>query len=246
MSIKIYNAFKFDKDIEEIHRWFMNEIRPVALKEAQRMAAAKSIRRTVFDFDDLYYRGQVEDDDAPDTFHRIFMNVSFEVESDARKNSEGTVELVLFPFEGNVYGIPFGMLSSYKDVSWIKEFGYWDNTDPDETATEEEWAERRRVWKAVLVGEGKSGIPGECGLTLSSNLSFYLQLAKDDWDTHFPTDAERRKRIAQKMVAEEKGVLKMPPKSIPSEYSRILMDNAGEIDERAKSVVILPKEKLIS
>ena len=32
---------------------------------------------------------------------------------------------------------------------YIKDFAYWDNTDPDEEVSEEEWEERERVWDSI-------------------------------------------------------------------------------------------------
>jgi len=43
-------------------------------------------------------------------------------------------------------------------------YGYWDNTDPDEETTEEEWSKRKEDWEKILLGEGLSGIPKKEGL----------------------------------------------------------------------------------
>ena len=32
----------------------------------------------------------------------------------------------------------------------VEYFGYWNNTDPDESCTEEEWAEREETWERCL------------------------------------------------------------------------------------------------
>lgn len=43
----------------------------------------------------------------------------------------------------------------------IEEYGYWNNTDPPEGVTDEEWAQREQDWNQALPGPG---IPSRCGL----------------------------------------------------------------------------------
>lgn len=62
-------------------------------------------------------------------------------------------EIAFYFFEGKVYGSTF--LDSYSirktliEKGYIKDFSYWDNTDPDEEVSEEEWNERQRVWDSI-------------------------------------------------------------------------------------------------
>lgn len=59
-------------------------------------------------------------------------------------------EIGFFFFEGKVYGSTFldnyGIRKILIEKGYIKDFAYWDNTDPDETVSDEEWNERQRVW----------------------------------------------------------------------------------------------------
>lgn len=61
-------------------------------------------------------------------------------------------EIAFYFFEGKVYGSTF--LDSYAirktliEKGYIKDFAYWDNTDPDEEVSKKEWNERQRVWDA--------------------------------------------------------------------------------------------------
>ena len=45
-------------------------------------------------------------------------------------------------------------------------FGYWNNVDPDEKCSEVQWEDRKRLWNEVLL-EGKNGIPGQHGFTIT-------------------------------------------------------------------------------
>ena len=38
----------------------------------------------------------------------------------------------------------------FKNIPEIEFYGYWDNVDPDETCTHEQWEERRKDWEDVL------------------------------------------------------------------------------------------------
>ena len=61
-------------------------------------------------------------------------------------------QIAFYFFEGKVYGSTF--LDNYAirrtliEKGYIKDFAYWDNTDPDEEVSKKEWNERQRVWDA--------------------------------------------------------------------------------------------------
>lgn len=76
-------------------------------------------------------------------------------------------EVCLFLIGDKVLGMPFGeareydaMLSAMDDYAY---YGYWDNSDEDESCTEEEWNQRRDDWNIALPG---IGIPNENGMTV--------------------------------------------------------------------------------
>lgn len=62
-------------------------------------------------------------------------------------------EITFFFFEGKVYGSTFndnyGIRKTLIEKGYVKDFAYWDNTDPDEEVSEEEWNERQRVWDSI-------------------------------------------------------------------------------------------------
>lgn len=62
-------------------------------------------------------------------------------------------DIAFFFFEGKVYGEIFndnyGIRKTLIEKEYIKDFAYWDNTDPDEEVSEEEWEERERVWDSI-------------------------------------------------------------------------------------------------
>lgn len=65
--------------------------------------------------------------------------------------------------------------SSYVEVAMadgiVRDYGYWDNVDPDEGLSEEQWELRRLDWGRALSRPGRPDFdlsPVEAGLTISS------------------------------------------------------------------------------
>ena len=65
---------------------------------------------------------------------------------------------------------PLIMLFGKKDRRWIKklidsgvaeDYGYWDNTDPQESLTEDQWEARRLDWGTALCADTVSDPPDE-------------------------------------------------------------------------------------
>lgn len=76
------------------------------------------------------------------------------------------VSLTLLPFEGKVYGIFYSgdreFQKLWMDRPDVSDFAYWNNSDPDESVSEEAWAERGRVWDAIFE---KCSIPAKVGFS---------------------------------------------------------------------------------
>jgi len=76
-------------------------------------------------------------------------------------------QLVVFPYEDKFLGIVYTergeWFEKFLKMPGVSEYGYWDNTDPLEDVTEEEWEARREAWDTVLPG---IGIPSMNGFTI--------------------------------------------------------------------------------
>lgn len=89
---------------------------------------------------------------------------------------------------------------AHPDVSY---YGYWNNTDPDEEASDEEWEQRKRDWDEALPGLGIPMENGICadfvkGFVNRQYISPSLTLAS------IPSVYERAKRIADERVMDRK------------------------------------------
>jgi hypothetical protein len=59
------------------------------------------------------------------------------------------------------------MEAAWKRTTGVEFFGYWDNTDPDESCSEKEWAYRGNAWAAALGGDFRDS-PGKSGMTVQA------------------------------------------------------------------------------
>jgi len=59
------------------------------------------------------------------------------------------------------------MESAWKRTPGVEFFGYWDNTDPDESCSEKEWAYRRKAWSEALGSDFRDS-PGKSGMTVQA------------------------------------------------------------------------------
>lgn len=77
-------------------------------------------------------------------------------------------EIVIFPHEDHFVGMVFTEHEDWFDkflkLPGVREYGYWNNTDPPEHVSDEEWEKRGDTWDDVL---GSSGIPSMTGFTIS-------------------------------------------------------------------------------
>lgn len=62
--------------------------------------------------------------------------------------------ITVFPVEGVFYGIAFteheDWFKGWCSQPLVKEFSYWDNSDPDEDVPAYEWARRKRIWNEIF------------------------------------------------------------------------------------------------
>lgn len=54
--------------------------------------------------------------------------------------------------EGFFYVIPYGLASGHK-WSRAKSYSYWNNTDPDENVSDDEWEQRGKLWDKIALDD---------------------------------------------------------------------------------------------
>lgn len=76
-------------------------------------------------------------------------------------------EICIIPIKDKVLILPYTeqieLMNLIKNQKYIKSYGYWNNTDPDDEVSDEEWEQREEDWNDALPG---IGIPSENGFTV--------------------------------------------------------------------------------
>jgi hypothetical protein len=86
-----------------------------------------------------------------------------------RRDPEADLELKIsfIPSKDKILALPFYEWAGYgkllENENWMRDYGYWNNTEPDPECSNKEWNKRKKDWETALkTGEGR---PGYNGLT---------------------------------------------------------------------------------
>ena len=112
------------------------------------------------------------------------------------------VELILYQSRRNGIGIlffgPREAEELLKKVPGVRYYGYWNNTDPDETCSKKEWQDRKKLWEGAF---SKKHRPMDIGLSLRAATSFpyvnFYELLK-----HQPSVQKRLSNVARGLLRE--------------------------------------------
>jgi hypothetical protein len=87
---------------------------------------------------------------------------------------------VIYLYKGRIFVQFFGLPRRFKiPMRGLKDFHYQNQTDEPKDVTRKEWAERKRIWNAMLVGK-PDGRPNRNGLIfefVEANDYMYLTFA---------------------------------------------------------------------
>lgn len=104
-------------------------------------------------------------------FEMLWMEMCKLTKNEGVRNRKVDTEfkLVIFPYKEYFLGIVYTEQEKWFDkflkMPNVHEFGYWNNTDPPDDVTEEEWDERARIWNEALCDHGH-GVPAMEGFTI--------------------------------------------------------------------------------
>jgi hypothetical protein len=111
--------------------------------------------------------------------------------------------IVIIPTKGRTLGIAFTekheRFAAMLEHPLVKEYAYWNNSDPPENISHEEWDERGRTWDEAL----PTGIPASSGLS-ADIISGYRELSLDDGIPFIASARTRAAEIAKNAVVEER------------------------------------------
>lgn len=211
MSTKIYNGTRIpNMSMTELMQW-LRDMRPRFEELIQNRVDENVVRMATFEFDER----TLGFGDKTKSVRTVAVNdvESFYLE---KKWFSTKTELAIFPLPDKILTIFYGEREAenmWASLPGVDPYGYWDNVDPDEEATEEEWKERRKDWEQVLIGDDLTGIPSAEGLGFqftTDNLFLYTYNPRQEgrMDPHalrfVPDMKVREERMAEFMADQNK------------------------------------------
>lgn len=186
MSTKIYNGIKFNvKDIHDLtEKTFAWRERISVLTEEAKIKFLANIIYSALDGHQLGFlkSNQWKEGSvlryAIDTYETRLKKTK-EQYSSRDPAVDMDFSFTVHPHGDEFYGIVFCERNEWNkefmDLEWVEPFPYWDNTDPPEGISEEDWDERGCLWDSLI----PSGIPARHGFTADcedtlSQSSYYL------------------------------------------------------------------------
>ena len=200
MSFKVYDGVKIEgvTTIAEAMDFIKSFKGPILENiQADKAKTIKSVAALLYD---QYHFGGIDafDDEDPNriplltAMHRLR-------EVNAKDNGSTEYNIGIAEYDGHIVAVPLlGDKASYKlfmDDPRVTPWGYWDNVDPDENASEEEWQLRETVWSAVYEGPG---VHSECLLMLRLCDANHV-IPEDKFMDEPPTVEQREKSLAHTM-----------------------------------------------
>lgn len=252
MSTRIYNGWLVKKPSLEAVLKELADLKPAAILHAQTLAL-KFVAREAAYMADMTSLGVAQPEPKSSLSVPLYRAMDElvqrqrEVRNTQRRDSDVdfSLSVVVFPPLKSRVGqqllamsfcenVEMGKL--WSELSFVKEFGYWDNTDPPEDIPAVQWKARKRAWDRVM----PSGVPSDHGF------SFELAPEVIDWDlnadklrdlalSQIPDLQSRARRVARELVGLEceQAGLSMS-KTIARLRDPSLDERAEELSQRLK------------
>lgn len=207
MSTKIYTGFKFEGNLFYAHKMFMQmreELRGIVDTEYRKLFARH--KACVYD---RYVAGLEQK--PSDVNFNFWKEVS-----DRQQKSRTTMradpafdfdfEVVLFPITASrLLGIYYTTQTVFSELlmskNYIKEYGYWNNSDRPDHIGEREWAQREKDWDLAL--PDSCSIPSMNGMTVQLVEHTVPIFRNGGLAGYFPSLEKRSRNIATEMLWED-------------------------------------------
>lgn len=147
MSIKIYNAYLFPGSHNELLKRLIglkNDYRRFIKKQSEWMGVENIVSAEEIKKDELK------------AIDKVMKYLLKKVTGTTKVTDLFYCAILYFPvkYKRKTYNLicdfTKGQFNLTKLIPELKAFGYWNNTDPPEEVTEEEWALRRDIWNKVI------------------------------------------------------------------------------------------------
>lgn len=251
MSMKIYNGIKFTSNDFFVISKQVNEMFEKIADFSKDAALNVIINMAVNQMDVDCMNGVVEKinyiSQAEDSFDDRVRKVRDTKQRDPAIDFD--MELCIIPHDGAFYGIIFAeqneVVSLIKNTNGIEEFAYWDNSDPDEDLSEEDWENRSKVWNSIFK-DGKT--PSQVGFVkeFKTNTFFFQSEIKDYFNSDkckIPSFEKRVENFTSSLFfkSESKNIEKMNYaviRDIQKKYDNLSLIEKNALNEKVVPILI--------
>ena len=258
MSTKIYNGFEFigDNDIRSIHRnirEFQEELEPVVNKFLIEFLAYDSVSY----YDNVVHLGGSLINNRKEPVwkaHEEYRDRVKVIKDSGLRDPEVDFdfEIVILPIKDKILGIHYTEQGEFKKLlsekPWFREYGYWDNVDPSEKCTEEEWDKRQNDWDEALPGYVTPAFAGLSVKLTNPNMFSVFPDCTEMFNSLLPSKTRRAKAIAVAQMRKEyfdKETIDLDPETklskLSGEQVREVWDKLYDFNTLLKTTL---KEKL--
>lgn len=203
MSTKIFDGFKIEsQDFLNINKK-LDKFRKQIFPEAERRITDKIIKNAVSMFDNQRITNGKKDTEFFDCFWKIEKGAFREQREDKCSIYDVSVSVFLLPIRDFTIGIIYTSQDDFKRAffrkRFVKDYAYWNNTDPDKKVSEKEWEQRRKDWNSI--GYTPPNQAGFIKQIVPSRM--YPMLGYDKWKEFFPDKKERALSVTKDILFKE-------------------------------------------
>lgn len=182
MSTKIYDAYVM-KDVPTLYelRKRVSRLRSVVQEEFFNLYTKKVAVLACSIIDDLSLNKSVYSEEYPNSIwseaHKQVEDRNRHIQKTKERNPsyDFHCELEIIPIKNKIMVMVFceqpRIIEIIARQKYLKYYGYWNNTDPDERCSEKEWNQRKKDWNEALPG---IGIPSENGFNVQLHAPYFL------------------------------------------------------------------------
>lgn len=212
MSIKLYDGLIFKtRDLAEAYRQvaeFREMLKPQVKDRVERWFAREMVAR-LDDHTIGLFKPQRSSSPAALVWDEFFERQANLRRGEREPLLDMSFSVCILPVNGKLLGLVFTEQPDWRKLwdeqGFTEPYGYWDNTDPDEDATEAEWEQRERDWTEALRLDTENLPPSLAGITVEVALEQQLPpFDKEAVRKHIPSFDERVERAARDLALERR------------------------------------------
>ena len=211
MSTKIYTGYRmpfislehFNNFLQKMRKVLDDEFREIYLNRIYNDLSYHHDRRVLREDYNIPF-GEPSEDKSRSTHSIVMDRMTEYMNVDVNSIISYHFNASIFFYENYVYFILFPGQRSYEDLfinldKNIEYYGYWNNTDPDPSVSDEDWLERERIWD-LLIDYSPIVTQGLNFTLINAYSTPYLSIERDHGRLAFPKIEDRIDHVVKAVV----------------------------------------------